>query len=88
MAKTKKPKVKKPRRVYTVTKKNWRGVVEESKKIYKRKHDAAVDASIHDGFITEYELVKTEDLLIIGQKGQIEGYVPRTPEAELLYGKT
>ena len=88
MAKTKKPKVKKSRRVYTVTKKNWRGVVEESRKLYKRKHDAAVDASIHEGFITEYELVKVEDLLIIGHKGKVEDYVPKTPEAELLYGKS
>ena len=88
MAKIKKPKVKKPRKIYTVTKKNWRGEIEEGKRIWKRKHDAAVDASLHDGFITEYELVKGQELLVIGTKGKVEDYVPRTPEAELLYGKT
>lgn len=81
---TKKPKLKK---VYTVLKKNWRGNMEEGKRIWKRKHDAARKALVEGGSIVEYELVKTGEFLIVAGQDEEVAYVPKTPEAELLYGK-
>lgn len=79
MASKKKPK---PRKVYTITYMSL-GKLKESRKMWSRKHDAAIKAQIEKGVLNEYELVKTGEYLIVGNN-PIE-YVERTEEAKLLY---
>ncbi len=77
---------KKKKSVYTITATHYAGA-KEGTRLFRRKHDAARHAKVHNGFITEYELVKVGEFIVVEGTNSEVTYVPKNEESELIYGK-